>query len=142
MSRAIGNFTDNEDNMKRKVEVKHILVAPDIHIPWEDEKTLWAFEKYMASRKWDEVIQLGDLLDLGCISHWNDGKAKTMAEQSQFEDDLGMGELLLDRWLKILRAKNPDAKFTYIEGNHEYWAKMAVEKSPSLEKTLDRKSVV
>lgn len=132
------NTTDRwGERMKRKVEAKNIIVIPDVHIPWDDERTLWAIEQYMARHKWDELIQLGDLMDLGCISHWNDGMAKTMAEQSQFEDDLGMTELALDRWLKILRANNKGARMTWIEGNHEYWAKMVVEKTPSLAKTFD-----
>ena len=119
------------------MEVQKVLVLPDLHIPWEDEKSLWAVERYMADHRWDMVINLGDLMDLGCISHWNDGKAETMAMQSQFEDDLGMTQLCLDRQLAILRKKNPDVKFKYIQGNHEFWAKAMVEKNPSLRKTFD-----
>jgi predicted phosphodiesterase len=123
--------------MKKKMESKEIIVVPDTHIPWDDQRTLWAIEQYMMRHPWDEMIHLGDLMDLGCISHWNEGMTKTLSEQTQFEDDLAMTEVTLDRWLKILRTGNKSAKMTYIEGNHEYWAKLAVEKSPSLEKTFN-----
>jgi hypothetical protein len=123
--------------MKRKMETQQVIVLPDMHIPWEDEKTLWAVERFMADHRWDMVINLGDLMDLGCISHWNEGKADTMALQSQFEDDLAMTQLCLERQLAILRKRNPDCKFKYIQGNHCFWAKAMVEKNPSLRKTFD-----
>jgi predicted phosphodiesterase len=123
--------------MKKKMNTQEILVITDTHIPWDDERTLWPIEQYMMRHELTEMIHLGDLMDLGCISHWNEGMAKTMAEQTQFEDDLAMTELALDRWLKILRANNKNAKLTWIEGNHENWAKQAVEKTPSLEKTFN-----
>jgi predicted phosphodiesterase len=103
--------------MKKKMESRNVLVLGDTHIPWEDEDSLWAIERYMAAHRWDTFVHLGDLMDLGCVSHWNDGRADTMAMQSQFEDDLNMTILALERWLKILRAKNPDVKFKYIQGN-------------------------
>lgn len=123
--------------MKKKMETQQVLVLPDMHIPWEDQKTLWAVERFMADHRWDMVINLGDLMDLGCISHWNDGKADTMAMQTQFEDDISMTILTLERQLKLLRARNPEVKYKYIQGNHEFWANGMVEKNPSLKKTFN-----
>lgn len=123
--------------MKTKMDIQHVLVLPDTHLPWEDERTIWAIEKFMASRKWDTLIHLGDLMDLGCISHWNEGKLQTIAMQTQLEDDFCLAESYLDRWLKILRENNTDVKFKYIQGNHEHWLKQMMERFPSLEMTLD-----
>jgi hypothetical protein len=118
-------------------DLKRVIVLPDLHIPWEDEKSLWAVERFMADHTWDMLVNLGDLLDLGCISHWNEGKMETQSAQSQLEDDIAMASLCLDRQLGILRKRNPECKFKYIQGNHCYWATMLSEKNPALHKTLD-----
>src|ERR1035438_2762283 len=56
-----------------------VLVLPDLHLrpacngepSGEDVQSLAAVERYVKDYKWDEVVQLGDLMSWDCISSHN-----------------------------------------------------------------------
>jgi hypothetical protein len=59
---------------KKDEPTSHIstyIIIPDLHVPYHDEKSLVAVEKFMQSRKWDGWLCLGDFVDLDLISRHN-----------------------------------------------------------------------
>lgn len=86
----------------------------------------------MADHKWDEWIQLGDFMDFDCISKFNE-EAFRNVENKRLADDYNEANDILDRHQTIIRANNPKAKFTLLEGNHEYRTERLIDKYPVLE---------
>lgn len=111
-----------------KSKLLEVLVLPDIHIPVEDKLTMRAVERYMADCQLDEVIYLGDLMDLGVISSHNKDNLRAISGQS-LAKDYAAGNAFLDRHQNLA----PNAKFTLIEGNHCYRAERLVNAQPQLE---------
>lgn len=112
------------------------IVLPDMQVPYEDQKTMKAVEQYIADQRFDGLVNLGDFMDLNCISHWNEGRPGD-TEMMRLEDDWAVGNSILDRQQKILRSKNKDARYVLIEGNHEFRAKDMMARLPALKGSLD-----
>lgn len=113
-----------------------VIVTPDCQLPYEDEVAMSAVERYAADNKFDEWIDLGDYLDLDFLSRYNIGNARANANKKLFEH-YHYGREVLDRRLKILRSNNPDAKYTMIEGNHDYRVESFLDTQPALEGLLE-----
>lgn len=112
--------------------IKRVLVLPDMQVPYHDEKTMNAVEQFMADYTWDEYINLGDFMDFDCISHHNKGKPKNL-ENKRLEKDYDVANEILDRHQRLIRKRNPKAKFVLLEGNHEYRAERLIEEIPQLD---------
>lgn len=113
--------------------MRSVLVIPDVHLPFEDKRTLRAVEKYMSSRHWDECIYLGDLLDFSCVSSHNKNKPGITAGES-VKKDYNYANKFLDRHQKIL---GPKTKITIIEGNHDYRIERWIEEFPAMKGSLE-----
>lgn len=112
------------------------IVLPDMQAPYEDKVTMRAVEAYIADHRFDGLINLGDFMDLNCISHWNEGQPGN-TELLRLSDDFDAGNEILDRQLSLLRKHNKSARYVLIEGNHDYRAKDMMAKFPALKGTLD-----
>lgn len=99
-----------------------------MHIPEHDERTLAAVEKYLGDHAWDEVVYLGDLMDFDLISSHNRDNLRAVAGKRLDREYVIAGEVL-DRHRKAA----PGAKFTLLEGNHEYRVERYVDANPVLE---------
>ena len=86
----------------------------------------------MADHRWDEWIQLGDFMDFDCISKFNEEAFRNVEDKRLFLD-YEKGNDILDRHQAIIRSKNKKAKFTLLEGNHEYRIERLIDKFPVLE---------
>ena len=86
-------------------------------MPFQDDLSLNALERYMADSRFDEVIYIGDLLDFAQISKFNKGSPQE--ESRLVSDDYKIAGKILDRHISIIRKNNRKAKFTLLEGNHE-----------------------
>ncbi len=108
--------------MPRSKAFKRVLVLPDLHLrpagggvpSGEDIETLAAVEQYVGCYAWDEVVLLGDLMDLDCISAHNSHKPR-LVEGKRLQADFDYANEWLDRWTSLI----PVAKWTLIEGNHD-----------------------
>jgi hypothetical protein len=80
----------------------------------------------------DGYIQIGDLLDLDCISSHNIGNLRGV-ENKRIFDDYKVAGALLDRHQTIIRKRNKNARFVVLEGNHEYRLTRFIDANPSLE---------
>lgn len=116
-------------------EVQRWCVLPDLQCPYEDKVTLRAVEAYMAAHRWDGYINLGDLCDFNEISRYNEGYPGRVKER--VDQTFRAVNTVLDRHQTIIRARNKDARFVLLEGNHDYRAAAYTEKHPELGKTLN-----
>jgi hypothetical protein len=113
---------------------KKVLVIPDVHCRakqgGEDRRSLAALEKYMAdhSKDWAEVVYIGDVLDLNCISSHNAGNLRAV-EGETIEQDYAVGYKLF----KKHRMLAPNAKITYLQGNHEFRLDRYIDANPVME---------
>lgn len=114
-------------NKKKAYET--MIVVSDHHIPHQDDASNNAVLKFMDDVKPDKFAILGDFLDYGCVSHWNQGRNKTL-ELQRLKGDYIKGNVLLDEY-EVRLPKNCEKHF--FEGNHEEWIKDLIEKIPQLE---------
>lgn len=113
-----------------------VIIIPDMHVPFHDLRTLIAVEQFMADHIWDEYVNLGDLMDFDMISKFN-VMALRKLEARRVLKDYSIANNVLDRHQAIVRSNNPNAKFTLLEGNHEFRMEMLLDKEPQFEGLLE-----
>lgn len=116
--------------------MKRLLVLPDLHIRPKDENgedalSLRAVERYMAEQKWDEVLQLGDLMDFNSISSHNKDNLRSVAGAT-LTKDYDAANRILDRWQKF-----HSGPMTILEGNHDFRVERYIDAHPQLEGSLE-----
>ena len=112
---------------------KTFIIVGDIHVPEQDEISVKSVLSLMDDIKFDGIINLGDYLNLSCISHWNENKHKTL-EGKRLKSDYIAGNALLDEFDKRLPK---GAEKHFLIGNHEDWMNQFIEKYPSLDGLFD-----
>ena len=60
--------------------MKRILIIPDLQIPFHDEVALWNVIKFSKVFKADQVVTLGDEMDMQELGRWSEGKAEWFAQ--------------------------------------------------------------
>lgn len=119
---------------------KRIVILPDTQLPYDDRRALRAVIRFVGEYKPDEVIHIGDLLDLPQPSRWNKDTAGEF-QGCVFKDS----EDAKRRLLEPLRAVY-DGPIGVHEGNHDerartYLAKyapaLAASKAFNMETLLD-----
>ena len=130
-------------NVKRsKIKAKEgkafqsYLVTADYHVPEQNMIPIKAILYMMDDIKFDGMVNLGDYMDLGCISHWNKTK-KLTSEGMKLKEDYIVGNAVLDEFDKRLPV-DCDKHFVY--GNHEDWYNQFIEYNPMLEGMLSPKT--
>jgi predicted phosphodiesterase len=98
------------------MEIYKLIVLSDLQIPYHCPKAVSALEQYLADERWNEWLQIGDLMDFDQVSRWNEGKPEALARS--LSKDYAIGNAFLDRQQAIVRQRNPKAKFTVLAGNH------------------------
>lgn len=106
---------------------KRIWIVSDIQAPYEDRRALKAVIRAIGECQPDEVIQVGDLVDLPQPSRWNKGTAGEF-EGSVFADC----EYVKRKFLEPLREVY-DGPVGIHEGNHDERARVYLSKyAPAL----------
>lgn len=90
-----------------------LLVFPDIQAPYQDDAFIGRLLRVVRTWKPDEIIQVGDLIDLPEVSRWTKGLAGEYAGTLQESIDLTK-ELLCK-----LRQSAPEARIRVKMGNHD-----------------------
>lgn len=107
-----------------------------MQIPFQDDASLVGVEKFMANHTFDELLYLGDFLDFDVISHFNKDSPRKK-EKARLAKDYAIANKILDRHQKIIRKNNPKAKFTLLEGNHDWRIERYINEHPELEGLLE-----
>ncbi len=114
------------------MKLQRWLVIPDLQVPYHDKRSLAAVEKLMADYRFDGYLQIGDFLDFDCISSHNKNNLRAV-EGKRIHLDYDVAGDILDRHQAIIRAKNKDAQFVILEGNHEHRMERYLDANPALE---------
>ena len=107
------------------------IILADLQFPNHNAVLLNNAERYMAARRWDFLIYLGDMLDMDSISHhaMESGEYKAL-EGKRLKKDYEAFEKILRRHSKIV---GKDCQIYYFMGNHEEWANRLIDHMPTLE---------
>lgn len=103
--------------------------------PLHDETAIKTVIKFAQDFKPNTLILGGDILDCGCISHWNDQKPGVKEGMRLAKDAKIAKELLVQPLVSAMSKTNQ--KKVFITGNHEAWIDDLLEKQPALEGLID-----
>lgn len=111
--------------------IKKVLILPDVHLTEDIPKPYSVVRKFINDqKKFDEVILLGDFMDVAALSHWDLDK-KRLIEGKRFDKECK----LANQELNFLQKHSK--KITYLEGNHENFVERYLDKNPELEGMLE-----
>ena len=99
------NIVDLELTMKDGL----VLVASDVHIPFQDSRAVTSFITYCKEKQPDVIILNGDILDMFLLSRFTKGEGRNPLEEITECRSL----------LKELRDACKKSAIYYIIGNHE-----------------------
>jgi predicted phosphodiesterase len=92
---------------------KTTVVIPDVQYPYHDELMLSKIIKVIEDIQPHAIFQIGDGIDFPQVSRWSKGTAGEYAPTLQRHISGWAGVL------RSLRAAAPDAKISWLEGNHD-----------------------
>lgn len=113
------------------MKTKTIVVLPDVHLSDGQEHIDYELVKrFLSKNHCDEIVILGDFMDMESLSHWNMSKRRKL-EGKRFEKEIETANKELDFLQKCAD------KVTYIEGNHEYWVVDYIDENPEMEGLIE-----
>ena len=92
------------------------ICISDLHYPQHSKPCLKIVLEFLEDFQPSTFVMNGDMLDLSCISHWNNGKPKRVENKRLLKDYQGFQEDVLNPIEDILPD---DCKKIFIYGNHE-----------------------
>ena len=115
--------------------IKTVLVLPDVHLEADDNKVsreYKAVRKFAKQQQFDEIVLLGDFMNVTALSHWAADKRQRRKMENQ-------------RWLEECHAANRELNYlqrcspsvVYLGGNHESWVDQYVDKYPEMEGVVE-----
>lgn len=123
VNKKLENFTVHNVDIKElfkaaklgKDDVLRVIVQPDTHVPEYDKDAIGVFCKFLESYKPHGLINIGDFLEMGSVSHWDNHSVSAR----RLVPELKVGREILK---KIGDAAGPQCIFKrFIIGNHEDW---------------------
>lgn len=108
-----------------------ILVLPDCHVPLHDRRATGNVLEYAATQDFDEVIQLGDLLDVPQASRFNKNNMRAL-EGQRLVEDFAAGRSFLKLITDAATTKNRECKKTLLQGNHEHRLEDLIDSFPAV----------
>lgn len=96
-------------DLELKLNKGNIIVASDIHIPFQDQLAVKAFLTYCAKKQPEVIVLNGDVLDMFMLSRFTKGEGRNPLEEITECRQL----------LETLRALCSNALIYYVIGNHE-----------------------
>lgn len=120
VNKKLESFTVHDANLSQlfrdakldKDDVLKLVVQPDTHIPNEDKTAVKVFCNFLKDYKPHGLINLGDFMEMGSVSHWGTNGNKFTQEVKYAREVLK----------QIGNAAGTQCIFKrYIIGNHEDW---------------------
>jgi len=115
-------------NLETKVKImnkryERIVVIPDTHAPYTDDRALLSVFKYIKDVKPNKVVMLGDHVDFYALSSFDKNPERITGLQDEIDH--------LHNHLTELR-KNYKGEVFYLEGNHEFRLVKYLRKHPEI----------
>lgn len=118
----------NVIDIETKLENGIIVIASDIHIPFQDDGAVRSFIKYCKERQPEVVVLNGDVLDMFMLSRFTKGEGRNPLEEMT----------MCQGFLDSLRKAVPSADIYYVIGNHENrLEKYVLTKAPELASLIE-----
>jgi len=122
-----------------------LLAIPDAQIrPGTDMSFVTHIGKYIAHKKPDVVVNLGDWWDMPSLCSYDVGKK--CFEGRRYKDDIAAGNLAMDMLLQPMKDVNKELarkkekqyrpRLVYCRGNHSARVKRAIDNDPKLDGTI------
>jgi predicted MPP superfamily phosphohydrolase len=111
-----------------------VAFLPDVHLEGTEEPSdAWKVAKtFVMYQQPSEIILGGDFLEMSCLSHWL-AKKRLLLEGKRYKADVA----LANKEITDLEKRCPEAKITYLEGNHEDWLTRYIESHPEMQGVID-----
>lgn len=110
--------------------MRKILILPDVHLTDKAPKPYQVVKKFASQFKPDEIVILGDFMDVSSLSGWELDKRRPM-EGKRYMKEVDRANKELDDLSKLTK------KITYLEGNHEDRVERYLDANPEMEGMLD-----
>lgn len=106
-----------ETEKKEAFELQTTLVIPDCHVqPTDTMDRFTAINKLIKKYKPDNIVALGDFLNLSSLSHWEKNN-KLKMEGIRYKEDIVAGNNALDAMFEGINIKKHN--IIWHQGNHE-----------------------
>lgn len=86
-----------------------VVVASDVHIPFQDDDAVKAFRDYCAKKQPEAIVLNGDIVDFYMLSRFTKGEGRNPYEEIK----------MCQEFMDALRKACPKAAIFYVIGNHE-----------------------
>lgn len=96
-------------DIEMTVKNANIVVASDVHIPFQDDKAVNSFLKYCKHKQPDIIVLNGDVMDFFRLSRFTKGEGRNPLQEIT----------MCRKFLKSLREMCKSAQIYYVIGNHE-----------------------
>lgn len=125
-----------EETEKKEVfELQTTLVIPDCHVqPTDTMDRFTAINKLIKKYKPDNIVALGDFLNLSSLSHWEKNN-KLKMEGIRYKEDIAAGNRALDAMFEGVNLKKHNVVWHL--GNHDEWSYKYLEQYPQLHGHID-----
>jgi predicted phosphodiesterase len=110
--------------------IKKVVILPDVHLDTNVPKEYRVVKNFIKDLKPDQVLLLGDFMDVSALSAWDMDKKRKM-EGRRFQKEVDVANKELD----FLQANSKEVIF--IAGNHEYRIDRYIDKHPELEGMME-----
>lgn len=118
----------NVIDIETKLENGTVVIASDIHIPFQDDAAVRSFIKYCKEKQPEVVVLNGDVLDMFMLSRFTKGEGRNPLEEM----------MMCQGFLDSLRKAVPNADIYYVIGNHENrLEKYVLNKAPELASLIE-----
>lgn len=94
--------------------MKTVLLVSDLQVPFHDPLILSKVVRVAKEMQPDSIVQIGDGIDFPTVSRWTAGTAAAYAPELQDHIDAYRSDFLAP-----MREAAPNAKFTWLSGNHD-----------------------
>lgn len=110
--------------------IKSAIILPDVHLTDKLPRDYIPVKNFIKEFKPDEIILLGDFMDVESLSSWDYDKKRPM-EGRRFKKEIALANKELDYLQKHTK------KITYLEGNHEDRINRYLDKNPEMEGMIE-----
>ena len=94
--------------------MKKILVVPDLQVPYHDVRAVSNLAKFVAKQKFDQIISIGDEIDLPQISRWTENTPGWYEQTLAADRDMAVDVLFDLQVTDMIRSNHTDRLYNVI----------------------------
>ncbi|MFX1538373.1 MAG: hypothetical protein ACFFDI_29635 [Promethearchaeota archaeon] len=114
-------------------QIQKTVLLPDIHYPNYEQRVMGAVDEFIIDYEPDELVYMGDQLELNAISGWNKNKPLLKEGQRLLKEYEGFDYHILQTHENIA----PNVRRVFMIGNHEQRVEWYCQEHPELKGMID-----